>query len=197
MGVEVLLAEEQILAPTVHLLTDAAKGKTSRGLDGLALFPDGTPSEAWMVSDAARPQTAVPQTIMELELVAAYATVRAHLQAHPTFTNTVLHVDNTAARFALVKGRTRNPRLGKNVTAHHTLPDRARARVYVAYTNTDRNTADARSRLAFFHDMCVLRGPFVQLHANLSDLLSMLAEPTPSRSPIARDSDTDSSAPRD
>ena len=68
LGVAVLLAEEQILAPTVHILTDTAKGTTTRGLGGLTLFPDSTPAEAWMPSDQGHPQIAVLQTIMKLEL---------------------------------------------------------------------------------------------------------------------------------
>ena len=48
LGVEVLLMEEQIRKSTVHILTDAARGKASLGLGGLILFPDGRPSEAWM-----------------------------------------------------------------------------------------------------------------------------------------------------
>ena len=44
LGGAVLLTEEQILAPTVHALTDDAKGTTTRGLGGLTLFPDSIPA---------------------------------------------------------------------------------------------------------------------------------------------------------
>ena len=124
-----------------------------------------------MQSAAGCPQFAALQTIMELELYAAFATVHAHLTTHPTLTNIVLHVDSVAACFALVKGRTRNPRSGKIVTAYQSLLDRARAGVYVLYVNTDGNPADACCRLASFHDLCVLRGPFVELPADHSRLL--------------------------
>ena len=135
---------------------------------------------------------------MGLELYAAYATVHAHFHAHPALINIVLHVDNMAACFALVKGRTRNLRSGKIAAAHHTLLDRARARVDVACINADRNTADACCRFASFHDLCVQHGPFAQLHIDHLDLLSTFAHPSPSRSPIALDcdSDTNSKTPR-
>ena len=124
-----------------------------------------------MPSDKEHPQIAVLQTIMELELHAAYATVHAHLLAHPGLTYLVLRVDNMAACFALVKGRTQNPRSGMIVAAYLTLLDRARARVYVADIKTDRNTAAARSTLASLHDLCAQRGPFVKLFVDRADLL--------------------------
>ena len=131
---------------------------------------------------------------MELELYAAYAMVHSHLVAHPDLTNIVHHVDTMAACFALVKGRTRNPRSAKIVAAYHTLLDRACARVYVAYINTDRNPADARSRLASFRELC-MRGPFIELSVSHSQLFSALAMSSPSCGPFAQVSDSDTASP--
>ena len=194
LGIAVLLTEEHILARTVHILTDAAYGTTSIGVGGLTLFPDDRQAEAWTLTRKECPRIGVLQTIMELELHAAYATVRSHLSAHPGLTSIVLRVDNMAACFALVKGRTRNPRSAKIVAAYHTLPDRACARVYVAYVNTDRNPADACSRLTSFHELCIQHGPFIKLSVDHSHLLSALAPPSPSCGPFAQVSDSDTNS---
>ena len=87
-------------------------------------------------------QLARLHTVMELELGAAFVTVRAHVAAHPTLTNIVPRVDTVAACFALVKGRARSPLLGKIVTAYRTFPNQGRAGVRVAYINADPSPAD-------------------------------------------------------
>ena len=109
LGVAVLLTEEQILAPTVHTLTDAAKATTSIGVGGLTLFPDDRRAEVWTLTRKECPRIGALQTIMELELCAVYATVHSHLSAHPGLTNIVLRVDSMAACFALSKAEPRTP----------------------------------------------------------------------------------------
>ena len=85
------------------------------------LVPEGAPASAWMATAVDLPILSGLLIIMELELFAAFASVHAHLAAHPALTNLVLRVDNMAVGFALVKGRTSSPRSCKTAAhSHHT-----------------------------------------------------------------------------